>query len=325
MSQPEQKRFVLPNVTASRLNLSYVPFHWPSSYTFPEYGGFSIQQPRVGWLQKLLAPHHDQWIETDCVAALVPDAGGRNFSLFVNGVSLTDSLEESLRLHKLMRQRKMALLVTTCNARISGGGTLLDGRRRGYGVEFDVAALRELDALKRQRNKEKRDLFQRFRVRAIADVYKNKVYASFGNRCFKCGANEKPKQEIGKPPVLCLDHHIPMALVGHLVPGNIVALCRKCNNAKLDKAPEEFYTQDELRKLVPFLELQEEIFRFDFDSDQWHGNRENYLLSLGVEPKKVHEILYNELDPDFVGFRTESPNITISIDISGLTKDNEIR
>jgi hypothetical protein len=325
MSHPEQKRFVLPNETVSRLNLTYEPFHWPSSDTFPEYGGFSIQQPWKRWLQRLLVPHDDQWIEADCVAALVPDARGRNFSLLVNGVSLTDSLDESTRLHKLMRQRKMAFLVTTCNARISGGGTLLDGRKRGYGVAFDVAALRELDAFKRQRNKEKRAFFQRFRVRAIADVYRNKIFASFGNRCFKCGAQAKPQQEVGKPPVLCLDHHIPMALGGHLVPGNIVALCRKCNNAKLDKAPEEFYTQVELRKLAPLLQLQEEIFHFEFDSDQWYGNRENYLLSLGVEPKRVHEILYNELDPDFVGLPTENTSITISIDISDVTKGNKIR
>ncbi len=178
---------------------------------------------------------------------------------------------------------------------------------------------------KGQRGKEKRALFQRFRVRVIEDLYKKKLFASFDNRCFKCGVHEKPAPEIGKPPVLCLDHHVPMGLGGHLEPGNIVSLCRKCNNAKLDKAPDDFYTPEELRKLHPLLQLQDDLFHFEFDSEQWYGNRENYLLGLGVELKKVHEILYNELEPDFVGLPTERPTITISIDISDLTDGNEDR
>lgn len=121
MPHPEQLRLVLSNETVSRLNLTYEPFHWPGSDAFPEYGGFSIQEPWEGFkhkkwyaadrepydrLQKLLAPHHEKWVEATCVAALVPDAGGHNFSMLVNGVTLSSSLHESSRLHKLMRQKK---------------------------------------------------------------------------------------------------------------------------------------------------------------------------------------------------------------------------
>lgn len=87
----------------------------------------------------------------------------------------------------------------------------------------------------------------------------------FDNRCFKCGVKEKSQVEISKPPILCIDHHIPMIRGGHLIPGNLVALCRSCNNKKHDLLPEEFYTHEELNRLRPILEKQNEIFNFVFD------------------------------------------------------------
>lgn len=63
-----------------------------------------------------------------------------------------------------------------------------------------------------QRNKEKRELFSPYRLRVIEDLYKRRFFKHFGNCCFKCGKPEKPKPEIGAPPNLCMDHHLPMAL-----------------------------------------------------------------------------------------------------------------
>ncbi len=166
---------------------------------------------------------------------------GHNFQMAVNGVMLSASLYESQRLRKLMRKRKMPLLVTTCNARITGGGALPNGRTRGYGIGFDVAALRELDAIKRQRNSEKARLFNVFIFPIIADLAKNKFFALFGNRCYKCRS----------PYSLVMDHHIPIVRGGHLVPGNLVALCINCNNHKLDLPPEKFYSAHELDRLQP--------------------------------------------------------------------------
>jgi len=53
-----------------------------------------------------------------------------------------------------------------------------------------------------------------------------------------------------------------MALGGHLVPGNLVALCWNCNNKKLDSPPEQFYTPGELDRLKPILDQQEDVFSF---------------------------------------------------------------
>jgi 5-methylcytosine-specific restriction endonuclease McrA len=167
---------------------------------------------------------------------------------------------------------------------------------------------------KGQRRKEKIELFKRFRLRVIEDLYKDKFFALFNHRCFKCGIKEKPHPEIGKPPILCIDHHIPMILGGHLVPGNLVALCRSCNNKKKDKPPEEFYTPEELDKLKPILEKQDSIFEFNFDWKYWNRDREGYLLSLGLNPKRVHKILYNENERDYVGLSSNKFTVSIGIE-----------
>jgi len=150
-----------------------------------------------------------------------------------------------------------------------------------------------------QRKKEKRDLFRPFRLRVIEDLYRRRFFESFGNCCFKCGMPEKVTQEIGAPPNLCIDHHIPMALGGHLVAGNLVALCRACNGVKLDQHPAEFYTLEELGRLQPLLASQCLLFQFSFDWNRWGEDRERYLLDIGVEPDTIYLAMHDE---NFVGY-----------------------
>jgi hypothetical protein len=152
---------------------------------------------------------------------------------------------------------------------------------------------KSVEAYSGQRGKEKRNLFGRFRLQAIEDIYRQKFFALFDHRCFKCGAKERKNKEFGKPPVLCIDHHIPMALGGHLVPGNLIALCRDCNNKKRDSPPEKFYSPSELTRLQPFLVQQHEIFVFAFNSAAWDDDREGYLVSLGVDRGVIQELLFN--------------------------------
>lgn len=169
-----------------------------------------------------------------------------------------------------------------------------------------------------QRGKEEYELFKRFRLRAIEEIYKNKFFALFDYKCFKCGIKEKLQPEYGQPPLLCIDHHIPMILGGHLVPGNLVVLCRNCNNEKLDHPPKDFYTPEELEKLKPILEKQHTIFDFAFDWFFWKQDRQGYLLSLGVDPDLVHELIYNKVHPDYIGLESENIGITISVDIADM-------
>ena len=167
-----------------------------------------------------------------------------------------------------------------------------------------------------QRGKEKRKLFESFRVRVIQDVYRRRFFAAFQEKCFKCGIPEKLRQEVGAPPALCIDHHVPMYLGGHLVPGNLVALCRDCNNRKRDKPPADFYTEEELRRLKPLLDSQKELFAFTFDWDRWQRDRETYLLDVGVRSETVKAVLTDEAHPHFVGVANNDGGVHFRVDIS---------
>jgi 5-methylcytosine-specific restriction endonuclease McrA len=164
-----------------------------------------------------------------------------------------------------------------------------------------------------QREKEKDEFFGRYKLRIIEDFYKNKFFALFDYQCFKCGKKEKHIKEIGNPPVLCIDHHIPMILGGHLVPGNLVSLCRSCNNKKKDKAPEEFYSSEELKKLAPLLKKQKNIFDFTFNWHLWSEDREGYLLSLGIDPIIVNKAIYDENFSGYVGLPYDNFLVSLSV------------
>lgn len=122
-------------------------------------------------------------------------------------------------------------------------------------------------------------------------------------------------------PILCIDHHVPMALGGHLIPGNLVALCRRCNELKLDRAPETFYSAEDLDRLQPLLDCQAEFFKsVHFNFDLWLADPEGYLVGVGYSPREANEMLYDESHPDwyYVG-RSDSkvPSLTITFDIDG--------
>lgn len=161
---------------------------------------------------------------------------------------------------------------------------------------------------------EKRELFRPYRLRVIESLYKRRFFEHFGNCCYKCGKPEKPKQEFDAPPNLCMDHHVPMALGGHLVPGNLVSLCRTCNEQKLDKAPAEFYTVEELARLQPLLETQQELFAFSFNWDKWERDRESYLLEVGIDQETIQATLHDECFVGYVGTKVDHIGITITVD-----------
>ena len=65
----------------------------------------------------------------------------------------------------------------------------------------------------------------------------------FKNECFNCGS----KEELG------FDHHLPLSkgypLKSIEVGSNVVVLCRKCNEKKGNKLPQDFYSEDKLKEL----------------------------------------------------------------------------
>lgn len=177
------------------------------------------------------------------------------------------------------------------------------------------------EVYKGQRQKEKRLLYRCFPFRALERLCKARFFALFDNKCFKCGAPELPACP-SCSPVLCMDHHIPMVLGGRLEPGNIVALCRRCNAQKLDQPPEQFYTLEELAQLPLIFARQAAVFDFAFDDGAWRQNPAGYLVSLGLDEGLVEQLLHDELHQDYIGMPDPRQfGFAISIDISGVLKD----
>lgn len=136
---------------------------------------------------------------------------------------------------------------------------------------------------KYQRTKERAYLIKHFRFKIIYLHYKAKFFATFDDQCFKCGSTEN----------LNLDHHIPIMLGGHLIPGNLAVLCKLCNSLKHDKPPEDFYTEAELERLKPLIAMQNELFEFEFNWKQWNKNHQDYLVSIGIASDLANEVLTN--------------------------------
>lgn len=180
---------------------------------------------------------------------------------------------------------------------------------------------RSSEAYPGQRNREKSKLFSPFRYPCVEDAVKRKFYALFEHRCFRCGRPERPEMLAGEPPILCMDHHVPMALGGRLVPGNLVALCRRCNEEKLDRDPSAFYSEEQLRLLQPILDRQAALFDFKFDREAFEHRPLDYLVSLGVAVELAEQLLSDPDHPDYIfvpGRGEGAMTISIGVGPSGL-------
>ena len=77
-----------------------------------------------------------------------------------------------------------------------------------------------------------------------------RIYERFGYQCFKCG--EGLDQDIHTTSVQRgnLDHTLPAKFLWPLTNDNATLLCQRHNAEKAEKWPSEFYTDDELKRLV---------------------------------------------------------------------------
>ena len=155
---------------------------------------------------------------------------------------------------------------------------------------------------KRQRNKDKYDLYKPFVLPVLSNWAKRRLIGLFSERCFACG-------HAGK---LVIDHHVPQALSGRLVPGNLCVLCSMCNGRKLDKAPEDFYTKDKIERIIPLLEKQIELFDFRFNRERWRAEPRAYLASIGISQDLIEQVLTDEMHPLYSGI-PDSNSFTIVI------------
>ena len=91
-------------------------------------------------------------------------------------------------------------------------------------------------------------------------IESRRIYDRFGYKCFKCGKDlsqdiqEQSLQRSGN-----LDHTLPAKYLWPLTTDNATLLCYQHNGEKSGKWPSEFYTAQELRKLVALTGIQYEI------------------------------------------------------------------
>jgi hypothetical protein len=77
------------------------------------------------------------------------------------------------------------------------------------------------------------------------------IYQRFGYRCFKCNADlsddvlQSPIRRVGN-----LDHTLPAKYLWPLTSDNATLLCSRHNGEKAEKWPREFYSDEELKRLV---------------------------------------------------------------------------
>jgi hypothetical protein len=154
---------------------------------------------------------------------------------------------------------------------------------------------------KAQRNKDKRELFQRFKLEVIAKTRRSQLEALFERRCYKCSRSGR----------LVLDHHIPQLLGGRLVPGNVVLLCHGCNTRKLGMHPRDFYSTDEISQLQNILEKQLSLFDFSFNWTRWSVHPKEYLLSLGVSEVNAERAVQESI-------QARKNGVSVTLTVSGI-------
>ncbi|MEZ5740677.1 MAG: HNH endonuclease [Burkholderiaceae bacterium] len=113
----------------------------------------------------------------------------------------------------------------------------------------------------------------------LVEEMRYRLFALFDWSCFNCGHFMD----------LIQDHNVPQALGGRLVPGNIVILCRACNQRKADRDPESFYSPAKLDALRSLLLREVELFDFQFDQRRWGSDPVGYLLELGVYRERIEQ------------------------------------
>lgn len=80
------------------------------------------------------------------------------------------------------------------------------------------------------------------------------VFERFGGCCFNCGKPLTYRASGAKG--YDLDHTLPAKYLWPLSTGNATLLCSKCNNAKHDKWPSEFYQPEQLKALARLTSIE---------------------------------------------------------------------
>ncbi len=145
-------------------------------------------------------------------------------------------------------------------------------------IKYLLSEKKEKDMffVKSEKRKKKRSINEKKYNAFLSKKDKEEILVKYKNECFKCGSQKN----------LTLDHHMPLSLGYGLKKGNIVVLCKKCNNKKGHLLPSEYYTSKEIMKLKTLynIDSHERIRRYN--------KREYKSLLNTIQDLKGEEVMF---------------------------------
>jgi hypothetical protein len=100
---------------------------------------------------------------------------------------------------------------------------------------------------------------------------------------------------------------------GILQPGNMVVLCKTCNNQKLDRDPNLFYSERDLLRVSQLLEDEKKVLEFSWDWDFYNRDPKSYFLSIGVHEETVRKIFEDPEYRYYIEPRNQDDCVTIDL------------
>lgn len=253
-----------------------------------------------------------------CIDIMIPDRP--TVSPYLRAYIHEISDYRNLRMKKILRAEKLETAEKIRN--VFAYFNLPDFSPKPKRYPIDVGKVYPDQYIQSARSEQKRNFWRKFRgVRIIEEHFREQFFQLFDDKCFKCGKRNGPPFQGDGRHRLVIDHHIPIVLGGELVPGNMVALCRRCNGIKHDMAPELFYTADELHALEALLEQEYDIFDFIFDQKLWAADRESYLRFLNIRDEWIIAALTDPKHPLYL--EPPEPGISMTLGLDGIVRPKE--
>jgi hypothetical protein len=166
---------------------------------------------------------------------------------------------------------------------------------------------------------------RRFRPEILYYQFKLNFFSLFDNKCFKCKRlaawDKYPESDeimggLLRQKQLVIDHHVALENGGRYQPGNLVSLCQRCNGRKHTMHPKDFYDDQELAKLEPYLIVQSDIFPPEGKFWEWKKYEQfidgdidvkrTMLTGENVEPALIEICLTNPNHYYYCGWRRTS-------------------
>lgn len=155
---------------------------------------------------------------------------------------------------------------------------------------------------------------RRFRPDILYYQFKLNFFSLFDNKCFKCKKfatwdmypdSDEMMGSLLRQKQLVIDHHIALENGGSYQPGNLVSLCQRCNGRKRTMRPEDFYDDQELVKLEPYLIVQSDIF--PPEGKYWGWKKYEQFIDGDMDVKRTMLIGEN-IDPGLIEICLTNPN-----------------